>query len=136
MKVVALWVGDAKKAYEETTKRGAKSYLEPTIEKDNHGEIVKAGIYTYGETIQMFIERKNYKGTFLPGFNEWKSDYNPPPSGLKFIDHMVGNVDWGRMNTVVKWYEDVMGFINFLSFDDKQIYSSHLGFRETKDFIF
>ena len=73
----------------------------------------------------MFIERKNYKGTFLPGFMEWKSDYNPPISGLKFIDHMVGNVDWGRMNTVVKWYEDVMGFVNFLSFDDKQIHTEY-----------
>lgn len=125
VKVVALWVDDARKSYEETTKRGAKSFLEPTVESDEHGEIVKAGIYTYGETIHMFIERKNYKGTFLPGFMEWKSDYNPPISGLKFIDHMVGNVDWGRMNTVVKWYEDVMGFVNFLSFDDKQIHTEY-----------
>lgn len=125
VKVVALWVDDARKSYEETTKRGAKSFLEPTVESDEHGEIVKAGIYTYGETIHMFIERKNYKGIFLPGFQEWNSDYNPPASGLKYIDHMVGNVDWGRMNTVVKWYEDVMGFVNFLSFDDKQIHTEY-----------
>jgi len=125
VKIVALWVDDARKSYEETTKRGAKSFLEPTVESDEHGEIVKAGIYTYGETIHMFIERKNYNGTFLPGFKEWKSDYNPPVSGLKFIDHMVGNVDWGRMNTVVKWYEDVMGFVNFLSFDDTQIHTEY-----------
>jgi 4-hydroxyphenylpyruvate dioxygenase len=69
----------------------------------------------------MFVERKNYKGTFLPGFKEWKSDYNPNSVGLKFIDHMVGNVGWNKMNETVKWYEDVMGFVNFLSFDDKQI---------------
>lgn len=125
VKVVALWVEDARAAYEETTKRGAKSFLEPTVEKDEHGEIVKAGIYTYGETVHMFIERKNYKGTFLPGYREWKSDYNPEPTGLKFIDHMVGNVGWGEMNTWVKWYEDVMGFVNFLSFDDKQIHTEY-----------
>ena len=125
VKVVALWVDDARSAYEETTKRGAKSYLEPTVETDEHGEVVKAGIYTYGETVHMFIERKNYTGTFMPGFKEWKSDYNPEPTGLKFIDHMVGNVGWGEMNTWVKWYEDVMGFVNFLAFDDKQIHTEY-----------
>jgi 4-hydroxyphenylpyruvate dioxygenase len=121
VKVIALWVDDARKSFEETTKRGAKVYMEPIVEKDEHGETVRAGIYTYGETVHMFVERKNYKGRFLPGFVEWKSDYNPAPVGLKFIDHMVGNVGWGEMNTWVKWYEDVMGFVNFLSFDDKQI---------------
>ena len=121
VKVIALWVEDARKAFEETTKRGAKPFMEPTVEKDEHGEVVRSGIYTYGETVHMFVERKNYKGVFLPGFKEWKSDYNPTPLGLKFIDHMVGNVGWGEMNTWVKWYEEVMGFVNFLSFDDKQI---------------
>ncbi|MBA3663008.1 MAG: 4-hydroxyphenylpyruvate dioxygenase [Bacteroidetes bacterium] len=121
VKVIALWVEDARKAFEETVKRGAKPYLEPTVEKDEHGEVVRSGIYTYGETVHMFVERKNYKGTFLPGFKEWKSDYNPAPVGLKFIDHMVGNVGWNQMNATVKWYEEVMGFVNFLSFDDKQI---------------
>ena len=125
VKVVALWVEDARKAYEETTKRGAKSYMEPTVETDEHGEVVRAGIYTYGETVHMFVERKNYKGTFMPGFVEWKSDYNPEPVGLKYIDHMVGNVGWNEMNTWVKWYEDVMGFVNFLSFDDKQIHTEY-----------
>ncbi|TYB76013.1 4-hydroxyphenylpyruvate dioxygenase [Bizionia gelidisalsuginis] len=125
VKVIALWVDDARKAYEETTKRGAKSYLEPIAEKDEFGEVVKAGIYTYGETVHMFVERKNYSGTFMPGFVEWKSDYNPEPTGLKFIDHMVGNVGWNEMNTWVKWYEDVMGFVNFLSFDDKQIHTEY-----------
>ena len=121
VKVVALWVEDARSAFEETTKRGAKVFMEPTVEKDEHGEVVRAGIYTYGETVHMFVERKNYNGAFLPGYKEWKSDYNPAPTGLKYVDHMVGNVGWNEMNTWVKWYEDVMGFVNFLSFDDKQI---------------
>lgn len=125
VKVIALWVEDAKLSWEETTKRGAKSYMEPTVEKDEHGEIVKSGIYTYGETVHMFIERKNYKGQFLPGYEKWVSDYNPEPVGLKFIDHMVGNVGWNEMNIWVKWYEDVMGFVNFLSFDDKQIHTEY-----------
>ena len=121
VKVIALWVEDARSAFEETVKRGAKVYMEPVVEKDEHGEVVRAGIYTYGETVHMFVERKNYKGTFLPGFVEWKSDYNPTAVGLKYIDHMVGNVGWNQMNVWVKWYEEVMGFVNFLSFDDKQI---------------
>jgi len=125
VKVVALWVEDAKKAWEETTSRGAKSYMKPIVEKDEQGEVVRSGIYTYGETVHMFVERKNYKGAFLPGFVEWKSEYNPESCGLKFIDHMVGNVGWGQMNTWVKWYEDVMGFENFLSFDDKQIHTEY-----------
>ncbi len=121
VKVVALWVEDARKSYEETTKRGARSYMEPTVETDEFGEVVRAGIYTYGETVHMFVERKNYTGEFLPGFRKWESDYNPAPIGLKYIDHMVGNVGWNEMNIWVKFYEDVMGFVNFLSFDDKQI---------------
>jgi 4-hydroxyphenylpyruvate dioxygenase len=125
VKVIALWVEDATSAWEETTKRGAVSFMEPTIEKDEHGEVVRSGIYTYGETVHIFVERKNYNGTFLPGFEKWESDYNPEPVGLKFIDHMVGNVGWGEMNTWVKWYEDVMGFVNFLSFDDKQIHTEY-----------
>jgi 4-hydroxyphenylpyruvate dioxygenase len=125
VKVVALWVEDARSAYEETIKRGARSFQEPIVEKDEHGETVRAGIYTYGETVHMFVERKNYNGIFLPGFQAWESEYNPSPVGLKFIDHMVGNVGWGEMDTWVKWYEDVMGFVNFLSFDDKQIHTEY-----------
>ncbi|MDA9207107.1 4-hydroxyphenylpyruvate dioxygenase [Crocinitomicaceae bacterium] len=125
VKVVALWVEDARKSYEETTKRGAKSYMEPTVEQDEHGEVVRAGIYTYGETVHMFVERKNYSGHFLPGFRAWESEYNPDSVGLKYIDHMVGNVGWGEMDIWVKWYEDVMGFENFLSFDDKQIHTDY-----------
>ena len=125
VKVIALWVDDAKKAYQETIKRGAKSYLTPITESDEFGEVIKAGIFTYGETVHLFIERKNYKGDFLPGFIKWESDYNPSSVGLKFVDHMVGNVGWGEMNTWVKWYEEVMGFVNFLSFDDKQIHTEY-----------
>jgi 4-hydroxyphenylpyruvate dioxygenase len=125
VKVVALWVEDASSAYEETMKRGARSFMEPTVEKDEFGEVVRSGIYTYGETVHIFVERKNYNGIFLPGYKEWKSDYNPDPVGLKYIDHMVGNVGWNEMNTWVKFYEDVMGFVNFLSFDDKQIHTEY-----------
>ena len=125
VKVIALWVDDAKKAYEETIKRGAKSYLKPVKENDKFGEVVKSGIFTYGETVHLFIERKNYKGDFLPGFIKWESDYNPSSVGLKYVDHMVGNVGWGEMNIWVKWYEEVMGFVNFLSFDDKQIHTEY-----------
>ena len=121
VKVIALWVEDSINAYEETIKRGARSFMEPTVEKDEFGEVIRSGIYTYGETVHIFVERKNYKGIFLPGYKEWKSDYNPTPVGLKYIDHMVGNVGWNEMNTWVKFYEEVMGFVNFLSFDDKQI---------------
>ncbi len=125
VKVTALWVEDARKAWEETTSRGAKSFMEPTVEKDEHGEVVRAGVYTYGETVHMFVERKNYSGAFLPGYTSWESEYNPEPVGLKFIDHMVGNVGWNEMDVWVKWYEDVMGFVNFLSFDDKQIHTEY-----------
>lgn len=121
VKVVALWVEDARKSFEETVKRGAKPFMEPTLEKDAHGEVVRSGIYTYGETVHMFVERKNYNGLFLPGYQKWESEYNPSPVGFKFVDHMVGNVGWGEMNVWVKWYEEVMGFVNFLTFDDKQI---------------
>lgn len=125
VKVIALWVEDATKAFEETTKRGAKPFMQPTLEKDENGEVIRSGIYTYGETVHIFVERKNYNGLFLPGFKEWISEYNPAPIGLKFIDHMVGNVGWNQMNATVKWYEDVMGFVNFLSFDDKQIHTEY-----------
>jgi 4-hydroxyphenylpyruvate dioxygenase len=125
VKVIALWVEDATKAWKETTKRGARSFMEPTVERDNDGEVVRSGIYTYGETVHVFVERKNYNGIFLPGYQKWESDYNPAPIGLKYIDHMVGNVGWGEMDTWVKWYEEVMGFVNFLSFDDKQIHTEY-----------
>jgi len=121
VKMLALWVDDAYQAFEETVKRGAKVYMQPKTVTDEDGEVRMSGIYTYGETVHLFVERKNYKGLFLPGYKEWKSDYNPKDAGLLYIDHCVGNVGWNRMNPTIKWYEDVMGFVNILSFDDKQI---------------
>ena len=121
VKVVALWVEDATKAWEETTKRGAKSYMEPTVEEDEHGKVVRSGIHTYGETVHIFVERKEYNGVFLPGYQKWESHYNPAPVGLKFIDHMVGNVDWNEMNKWCEFYAKVMGFAQIISFDDKDI---------------
>ncbi|MBS1564022.1 MAG: 4-hydroxyphenylpyruvate dioxygenase [Bacteroidetes bacterium] len=121
VKMLALRVDDATKAWEETTKRGGRSYQTPTRTSDEHGEVVISGIHTYGDTVHLFIERKNYKGAFLPGYREWKSVYNPPPTGLLYVDHCVGNVGWNQMNPWVKFYEDVMGFRNILSFDDNDI---------------
>ncbi len=121
VKVIALWVDDARSAYNETTSRGAKSFFEPRVEKDEHGEVVRAGIHTYGETVHIFVERKNYKGVFLPGFESWNSEYNPAPTGLKYIDHMVGNVELGSMNKWADFYSRTMGFANLVTFDDKDI---------------
>ena len=121
VKVVALWVEDATKAWQETTKRGAKSFMEPTTEKDEHGSVIRSGIHTYGETVHIFVERKNYHGIFLPGFTKWESHYNPEPVGIKFIDHMVGNVDWNEMNEWCEFYAKVMGFAQIISFDDNDI---------------
>ncbi len=121
VKVLALMVDDAAKAFEETTKRGAKPYLETTVLQDDNGEVVLSGIHTYGDTVHIFVERKNYKGVFMPGFREWKSNYNPAETGLLYVDHCVGNVGWNQMNPWVSFYEQVMGFKNILSFDDKDI---------------
>lgn len=121
VKILALWVDDAYKAFEETTKRGGKPYLEPQTLTDEFGEVKMSGVYTYGETVHMFIERKNYNGAFMPGYEKWESDYNPSDVGLLYVDHCVGNVGWDRMIPTVEWYEKVMGFVNILSFDDKQI---------------
>ena len=121
VKVLALKVDDATRSWEETTKRGAISYLEPATLKDSHGSVVLSGIHTYGDTVHIFVERRNYTGAFLPGYREWKSNYNPPDTGLLYVDHCVGNVGWNRMNPWVKFYEEVMGFRNILTFDDNDI---------------
>jgi 4-hydroxyphenylpyruvate dioxygenase len=121
VKVVALWVDDATYAYKEAVKRGAKSYMEPKMEEDGHGKVIRSGIYTYGETVHIFVERKEYEGIFLPGFQKWETTYNPAPIGLKYVDHMVGNVELGRMNEWVDFYKDVLGFAQIVSFDDKDI---------------
>lgn len=121
VKVTALGVDDATYAYEEAMKRGAKSYMKPQVEKDDHGKVVRSGIHTYGEVVHIFVERKDYGGTFLPGYRKWESDFQPSPTGLKFVDHMVGNVNEGKMNFWVDFYEKVMGFTQIMSFDDKDI---------------
>lgn len=121
VKVIALWVEDARSAFHETVSRGAEIAMEPTEFKDKDGTVVKSGIKTYGDTIHIFVERKNYSGVFLPGFVAWESEYNPPSKGLKYIDHMVGNVELGAMNKWSGFYEKVMGFANLVTFDDKDI---------------
>ena len=119
---IALWVDDAAAAYRETTRRGGKGVMEPTVLKDEHGEVRRSAIATYGETIHSFVERKNYRGAFLPGYVALpQPDPVARPVGVKVIDHMVGNVGWGQMNTWVEFYEKVMGFRMFRHFDDKDI---------------
>jgi 4-hydroxyphenylpyruvate dioxygenase len=121
VKVLALRVDNASGAWQETTSRGGKSYMEPTTLSDKEGEVVLSGIHTYGDTVHVFVERRNYRGVFMPGFREWKTVYNPSPTGLKYVDHCVGNVGWNQMDPWVKFYEEVMGFRNILTFDDKDI---------------
>jgi len=121
VKVNALWVDDATYAYEEAIKRGAEHYMSPTVEEDEQGRVVRSGICSYGEVAHIFVERKDYHGVFLPGFQKWETTYNPPSVGLKFVDHMVGNVNIGNMNKWVDFYEKVMGFTQIMSFDDKDI---------------
>ncbi|HLY69227.1 MAG TPA: 4-hydroxyphenylpyruvate dioxygenase, partial [Puia sp.] len=121
VKMLALRVDDAVSAWHETTNRGGRSFMEPVRLKDEFGEIVLSGIFTYGETVHLFVERKNYRGSFMPGYRDWKTNYNPPPTGLKYVDHCVGNVGWNQMDHWVRFYQEVMGFKNILSFDDKDI---------------
>jgi len=122
VKCLALKVEDATDAYEQTVNRGAKPYLEPVSLKDDNGEVVLSGIHTYGDTVHLFVERKNYNGVFMPGYRAWSNPYfKTEETGLLYVDHCVGNVDWNGMNPWVKFYEEVMGFRNILSFDDKDI---------------
>ncbi|HSY84127.1 MAG TPA: 4-hydroxyphenylpyruvate dioxygenase [Gemmatimonadaceae bacterium] len=118
---LALWVDDATDAYKKAVERGATSVQEPTRSSDDHGEIVTAAIQTYGETIHSLVERKNYRGQFMPGFVPVESRYAPPPVGFQYVDHCVGNVELGAMNKWVAFYEKVLGFYNLISFDDKAI---------------
>ena len=101
--------------------RGAKEHTPPSVMSDEHGEIKISAIHTYGETIHKFVERKNYKGVFMPGFQPAKSNFKTEPVGLEVIDHCVGNVELGKMDEWVKFYEDVMGFKMIITFDDKDI---------------
>ncbi|HEU4471791.1 MAG TPA: 4-hydroxyphenylpyruvate dioxygenase [Flavisolibacter sp.] len=122
VKVLALRVDDATDAWEQTTRRGGRSYKAPERLQDKDGEVVISGIHTYGDTVHLFIERKNYNGPFMPGYRAWSNPYfKPADTGLLYVDHCVGNVGWNQMNPWVKFYEEVMGFKNILSFDDEDI---------------
>ena len=121
VKVVALWVPDATHAYNEAVKRGARHYMSPAVEEDKNGTVTRSGIYTYGETVHIFVERSEYKGIFLPGYKAWQSTYHPKDVGLQYVDHMVGNVELGEMMTWCNFYRDVLGFAQIVSFDDKDI---------------
>ena len=120
---IAMEVDDAARSYIETTNRGAKGVLKPTEYKDENGVIIKSAIQTYGDTIHTFVERKNYKGLFMPGFvsAEHKAVIGIKDTGLRSVDHIVGNVELGRMNEWVKFYAHTMGFSQLISFDDKDI---------------
>ena len=118
---IALWVDDAREAFNVAVERGAKPAQKPTVLRDEAGEVVIAAIHTYGDTIHSLVERRNYKGLFLPGFQAVTPRYAPSPVGLQYVDHCVGNVELGAMNTWVNFYQDVMGFRNLISFDDKDI---------------
>jgi 4-hydroxyphenylpyruvate dioxygenase len=122
VKTLALRVDDATSAWKETTKRGAQSCLEPLHLEDENGEVILSGIHTYGDTVHLFVERKNYKGVFMPGYKAWNNPhFLAADAGLLYVDHCVGNVGWNQMNPWVKFYEDVMGFKNILTFDDEDI---------------
>ncbi|HVM88171.1 MAG TPA: 4-hydroxyphenylpyruvate dioxygenase [Puia sp.] len=121
VKAICLRVDDAAASWEETTQRGANSYFEPRKLRDEYGEIILSGIHLYGETVHLFIERKNYDGVFMPGFRKWETMYQSSPTGLMYVDHCVANVGWNQMERWVEFYEEVMGFRNILSFDDNDI---------------
>lgn len=121
VKDIALWVDDAVSAWRETTKRGARSVREPWVVKDEHGTVTMSTIATYGDTVHTFVERKDYRGIFLPGFEPVPHDPVVRPVGLKHIDHVVGNVGWNEMNSFVDFYRNVMGFDLYQSFDDSDI---------------
>jgi 4-hydroxyphenylpyruvate dioxygenase len=118
---IALWVDDARAAFQKAVDRGARAAQEPTVLRDDDGEVVIAAIHTYGDTIHTLVERRDYRGLFLPGFRRVESRYRPPAVGLQYVDHIVGNVELGRMNEWVGFYERVMGFKNLISFDDTDI---------------
>ena len=118
---LALWVEDARDAFQKAVERGAVPVHEPRVERDDSGEVVIAAIRTYGDTIHSLVQRNNYSGLFLPGFRAVTPRFQPTGVGLKYVDHCVGNVELGKMNTWVQFYADVMGFRNLLTFDDNDI---------------
>lgn len=118
---LALWVDDARDAYDKALERGAESAYEPRVMRDDDGEVVVAGIRIYGDTIHSFVERRNYRGSFMPGFQRRPTRYRPASTGLLHVDHCVANVELGQMDVWIGFYERVMGFKNLISFDDSDI---------------
>jgi len=130
---IGLWVDDAEKAWRETTQRGAKSIREPFVlgekqaqgaspsKNNSNGTVKMASIAIYGDTLHTFVERKDFTGAFLPGFMAVEEDPIARPTGLLYVDHMVGNVGWNEMNRWVDFYRDVMGFSLYQHFDDEDI---------------
>jgi 4-hydroxyphenylpyruvate dioxygenase len=118
---IAFWVDDARDAYAKAIARGAESAAEPAVQRDDQGEVVIGAIKTYGDTIHSIVERRNYRGLFIPGFVPVQSPFRPHGVGLNYVDHCVGNVELGKMNTWVAFYSNVLGFYNLLTFDDKDI---------------
>ncbi|MFN8530458.1 MAG: 4-hydroxyphenylpyruvate dioxygenase [Anaerolineae bacterium] len=118
-KVVALTVDDVAQAFEATTARGARPAWEPREESDAFGTFRTSAIYTYGETLHVFVDRDDYKGPFAPGYKA--IDYAAESAGLVAVDHVVGNVELGAMDEWVRFYHDVMGFRQLLHFDDQDI---------------
>jgi len=121
VKVLAITVNDAEKSYYETLARGAQGVHPPTTLSDEHGQVVVASIQTYGDTIHTFVERRSYTGPFLPGFIAASSPIDVQPIGIEYVDHCVGNVELGKMDTWVNFYQDAMGFTLLATFDDKDI---------------
>jgi 4-hydroxyphenylpyruvate dioxygenase len=121
VRVIALWVDDARRAWRETTARGAVNVAQPYVLADEYGQVVMSSIRTYGDTIHTFVERAKYSGPFLPGFRAVKEDSVARPVGLLHVDHMVGNVGWHEMDEWVKFYANVMGFSLYQHFDDTDI---------------
>jgi len=118
---IAIRVPDAVSAWKETTSRGAVSFMEPTTLRDEHGECILSGIRTFGDVVHLFVDRKNYNGVFIPDYRPWTTGVEAPETGLLHVDHCVGNVGWGRMDHWVRFYQEVMGFRNILTFDDNDI---------------
>lgn len=120
VKDIALRVDDCESAFAEAVKRGARVIQEPASLLDHDGYIKKATIATYGDTVHSFVERKGYRGVFAPGYKEIAAP-EATPTGVVAIDHMVGNVELNKMLDWVKFYEEVLGFTQFQTFDDKDI---------------
>jgi 4-hydroxyphenylpyruvate dioxygenase len=129
VKDVAFWVDDAVAAWKYATERGAPSALEPTNESDNNGTVITAAIKTYGDTIHTFVQRSDYKGTFLPGFEPYQSRVATNPTGLNFVDHFVGNQPENQMNAIADWYQEKLGFKRFWTADDKDISTEYTSLR-------